>query len=341
VGFGKEDLLRDLVKIGVEEGDCLALGVSLRSIGWVDGGANTLVDALLEAVGGDGTIMIPTFTRSFPLPLSRSPKGGGLRVRWGGIVPSEYVFDPSLTPPITGAVANAIWRRPKSMRSRHPTNSVGAIGRSARDLVDGHGPDDHPLLPYERLVQLGGKGLFIGLNGRLVALRHLAQYDAGLMNILPPRSGVRYRREDGSIALYVRKEMACVDALPQLNPQMVGAGVLRKGTLGRAESLVADARGVVDHLSQILRQRPEANLCNDFTCLWCRELERRLDLYGRIAEPRIYQRSRVLRQLTAMANARRMEHSGWAARLVKMTAVLMDAADGQPSRRIHSRRSRA
>jgi aminoglycoside N3'-acetyltransferase len=71
MGLTKEDLIPDLVRLGTEKGDCLALGVSLRSIGWVEGGPDTLIDALVSAVGEEGTIFIPAYSMVFPIPLSR------------------------------------------------------------------------------------------------------------------------------------------------------------------------------------------------------------------------------------------------------------------------------
>jgi aminoglycoside 3-N-acetyltransferase len=70
--FTKEQLIEDLRKLGVVEGDHLGIGLSFKSIGTAVGGPNTLVDALLEAVGPEGTIMMPANTRSYPLYLIES-----------------------------------------------------------------------------------------------------------------------------------------------------------------------------------------------------------------------------------------------------------------------------
>ena len=48
----KNDLIRDLRQLGVVRGDTLNLKVSMKSIGDIDGGANTLIEALMEVVGG-------------------------------------------------------------------------------------------------------------------------------------------------------------------------------------------------------------------------------------------------------------------------------------------------
>jgi len=329
MGLKFEDLVEDITRIGVGRGDCLALGVSLRSLGWVDGGPDTLIDALLECVGEEGTLLIPAFTRSFRLPIPRTARGSMIRPGWGGMVPWDYVFDPDTTPPETGAVPAAMWRREGSVRSRHPVFSVVAMGRLAEFLVRGHDENAPGFLPYSRLAERGGRGLFIGLEGRLVSLRHLGQVEAGLMKILPPLRGVRYRRSDGSIGIYEREEWACVIRLPELNPGMVQEGLIVEGIIGKAPSMLVDGAGVVQSIARSLREDPSLNLCRRYHCLWCRELERRYNLYDRIPDPSIFQRSGVIRAITHKLNDMRMRRSIWATRLTNLLSVLISLAEGK------------
>ena len=329
MGLGREDLFEDISGIGVDSGDCLALGISLKSIGWIDVGPEALIDALLEAVGDDGTLMIPTFTRLFPLPIPKNKRGNGFRQRWGGLVPWDYVFDPDTTPPETGAVSAAMWRREGSVRSRHPSHSVVAIGRLARFLTDGHDENSSAFQPYARLAKAGGKGLFIGLGGRLVSLRHQGQLEAGLLNILPPTHGVRFRREDGSIGIYRNNEWGCTLRLPDLNEDMIEKGLIVEGNIGEAESMLVDAAGVVGSIAGVLSEDPSLNLCQSFNCLWCRELERRFDLYPRIRNPAIFQRSKLLRKVSFMLNEMRKRNSIWAYRAADIINAMIDLVEGR------------
>ena len=57
----KNDLIYDLEKLGLVRGDILNVKVSLRSIGEIDGGVNTLIDALLDIVGPEGTLVTDSF----------------------------------------------------------------------------------------------------------------------------------------------------------------------------------------------------------------------------------------------------------------------------------------
>jgi len=55
--YTKKDLIEDFNNVGVQKGDLLNVKCSLKSIGHqIDGGAKTLVEALIETIGEEGTI---------------------------------------------------------------------------------------------------------------------------------------------------------------------------------------------------------------------------------------------------------------------------------------------
>ena len=76
-------LVRDLTRLGVPRGGLVMVHSSLRSLGHVAGGAETVVDALLETLGPEGTLVVPTFTYA----VAREP---------------GFVFDPLHTPSLHG-----------------------------------------------------------------------------------------------------------------------------------------------------------------------------------------------------------------------------------------------
>ena len=109
------ELATDFRRIGLERGDAVVLHGSLRSIGRVDGGADTVVAALLDVLGPDGLLAAPVYTY------------------W------TQRFDPAADPGQTGRIAEAIRRWPGAVRSWHPSHSVAAIGdgrqRSAKGIT--------------------------------------------------------------------------------------------------------------------------------------------------------------------------------------------------------------
>jgi len=63
-GIGQEELVRQFRDLGIKTGDCLLVHSSLSKIGYVNGGAETVIEALTAAIGPEGTLLMP----SFPAP---------------------------------------------------------------------------------------------------------------------------------------------------------------------------------------------------------------------------------------------------------------------------------
>lgn len=285
VPIEQSKLKADLEKIGITKGDHVSVALSFKSIGFVKDGPNMLIDALLDVVGPMGTIMMNTHTEYFPISE----------------INPNYIFDPESTPPLTGLVPATLIKRKAAIRSKHPTCSVAAVGRLAENLTVNHDECSSPYLPLERLAKIGGKLLCIGIDGRLVALRHEAQRRAGLFAV-PILSGVRYKRSGGDIGLFVWVAPPCASRLPELVPRLERMGIIKRSTIGQAPSLVGPINKLLDSMSAMLKEDPTLNLCYDFSCLSCRELERRMNLYERIRNPKFFQRSLLIRQLLHQRN---------------------------------------
>ncbi len=283
--IGKSRLKADLEKMGIVRGDHVAVALSFKSIGFFEGGPDGFIDSLLEAVGSEGTVMMNTFTLSYPLTE----------------LPRDYVFDPRFTVPYTGLVPRTLMKREAAIRSRHPTCSVVAIGGLSRYLTDDHNEHSLPYRPYAKLAIARGKLLCIGLDDRLVALRHEAQRRAGLF-VVPQFMGVRYRNLKGEVELFVWKFPPCNRRLSELVPEMERKGIATRGKIGEAQSIIGSAADLLENMSSILREDATLNLCFDFSCLSCRELERRMNLYGRIRNPRFFQKSMFIRRLLKYRN---------------------------------------
>ena len=56
----KEEIIQKLREVGLNLGDTVMVHTSLKSMGYVCGGAQTVIEALIEAVGQNGTIMMPS-----------------------------------------------------------------------------------------------------------------------------------------------------------------------------------------------------------------------------------------------------------------------------------------
>jgi aminoglycoside 3-N-acetyltransferase len=280
--ISQEELRTDFTGLGIRVGDHIALGMSFGAVGMVNGGPKSFVEGLLDVLGPGGTVMIPTFTYAYPLSLVRRHK-----------VP---VFRKEETVPYTGVVANHIRNDGRAIRSSHPTNSYAAIGGKADYLLGDHNHESAAYSPYSRLADIDGKILIIGLNYRLIGIRHEAQSRAGLLSRIPPYTGALFFDESGVERVFVRRDLGgCVARLPDMIENLKEAGIVTEGSVGRARAVVVPARESLDIMTDLLQRNPERYLCDSARCLWCRETERRLHLCDRLSHRRWFQRNSFLR----------------------------------------------
>lgn len=290
----KERIIKDLRNIGVNEGDHLAVALSFKSIGYVKGGPDEFIDALMEAVGPNGTIMMPAFTKPY------------------------YIFNYKSTPTYTGLVPEILRKHKDAKRSKHPTNSVIAIGKLAKYLTEGHNENSSAYMPYSRLAEVDGKVLCIGLGDNLIAIRHEAQNLAGLLNKVPIRYSTKYLNGSGSVKSFTRKDVGgCVRRLPELVPVLRKKGLVKDGSIGLAKSILVPAREALNIMTGILKKKPVLNLCNDAFCLWCRELEKRMDLYEEIENPKYFQKG-IMVKFIALINWFRLRIFGIVIRFLQI-----------------------
>ena len=289
----RDDLVHDLSALGIASGDHVALGASLRSLGSMESGADTLIDALLGVVGTAGTLLIPTYTPVQPLSRLRTPRVSGAP------------FDPASTKSYTGVLSEAIRARNGAIRSRHPTNSMAALGAGSKRLLGTHDETAPAYGPFRTLADMGGKVLSIGIGARVVGLQHQAQAEAGLLAVVPSKCGALYRDRTGTVRVFRRPDKGgCTQELPLLIRELHERGILQEGRLGQARVLVGHAQATLDTLTDALRRNPERNLCNQRSCAWCRQLELRLNLYDRISSPLWFQTPLVGRILVGAIRLR-------------------------------------
>lgn len=141
----REKLRQELSVLGVKEGDAVLVHSSMKALG-TKLTPEEVIDALQEAVGGMGTLLMPALTYE---NVSGDHRG----------------FDSKETPPCIGLLPTTFWKMPGVERSIHPTHSVCARGALAHRLTVGHVMDDTavgPHSPFMQLAVVGGKLLFIG-----------------------------------------------------------------------------------------------------------------------------------------------------------------------------------
>ncbi|MEU1182684.1 AAC(3) family N-acetyltransferase [Streptomyces sp. NPDC005820] len=174
----RETLAAQLRELGVEPGEILLVHSSLRSLGWVCGGAVAVVQGLRDALGPNGTLVVPTQTGelSDPAVWSRPPVP---REWWDTIRATMPAYDPLVTPSRgLGVIPETVRTWPGALRSAHPQTSFAALGARAAEVVEGHATDCRlgERSPLARLERLGARVLLLGAGYDTCTSFHLAEY---------------------------------------------------------------------------------------------------------------------------------------------------------------------
>lgn len=177
----RDELAADLSALGVPAGGILLVHCSMRRIGWIVGGAATLLAAIREVSGPAGTVVVPTQTpnNSLTSPVYRATTAGmtdAERARYQDGMPG---FDPDGTPSYgVGRFAEHVRSRPGALRSRHPQTSFAALGPAAADVVRVHDLDCHlgERSPLGALYRRRALILLLGVGTARCTALHLAEY---------------------------------------------------------------------------------------------------------------------------------------------------------------------
>ncbi|MHA1153856.1 MAG: aminoglycoside N(3)-acetyltransferase [Alphaproteobacteria bacterium] len=248
MAISADDLCRDLRALGLDAGAALVVHVALRQIGWVAGGAASIIHALMVVLTPAGTLVMPTFSERLCDPAEwYDPPAPAGQV---AIIRAEMqLFDPVRTPTQNmGAVAETFRTCPGVHRSHHPMQSLAAWGRGAEELTAGH-ELDWPLgpgSPLDRLCEMGGQVLLIGVGHNRNSTLHLAETRARHRRTITRRMPVA--RDGGGIDWVETDDVADDNGrlFPALGAAFEATGQVRVGAIGGAETRLMSQRALVD-----------------------------------------------------------------------------------------------
>lgn len=173
----KKDLIQQFKACGLAEGQTVCVHSSLKRLGFITGGAEVLIRALLEIIGEEGTLMAPSQTWK-----NLDPSTGvhwEEPVEWWPLIRQHWpAYDKEVTPAIgMGAVAEMLRKWPGAARSDHPARSMAAVGKHAAYITREHDLSNifGPGSPVDKLYELDGYALLIGVGYDKNTSLHLAE----------------------------------------------------------------------------------------------------------------------------------------------------------------------
>lgn len=174
-------LRQEAAALGLRSGAVVLVHCSMSALGRVDGGAQGLCAALLDVLGPQGTLVVPTQTRSKSTTSreSREATAGLTSLQRERYFRRLRGFDVRRTPSEgMGALAEVVRTDPRSHRSAHPTTSFAALGRDAAAVTASH-PYDSVLgsrSPLGWMYDAGAAVLLMGVGYDKCTAFHLGEH---------------------------------------------------------------------------------------------------------------------------------------------------------------------
>ncbi len=252
--LSRQVLAEAFAAMGLRAGESVIVHSSLRSLGEVEGGADAVLDALLDVISPSGNLMLPTFNYSRPLPVP--------------------YFDPATTPARTGILPERARLRANAKRSLHPTHSVAVIGADASDLTQSHlrtrafGVGS----PIDLLASRGGKILLIGVGQMSNSTLHIAEDHAQIpkAGVYKPPPVVGVLQAGGSVIKHrLDASTSCSAAFEAASFSLRGRGAIQDARVGNSMMQIMKGADVIEIICDVLKSQPDALLCNNPTCATC------------------------------------------------------------------------
>jgi aminoglycoside 3-N-acetyltransferase len=232
--LSKDAVANQLRALGVKASGVLLVHTSFRAVRPVGGGPVGLIAALRDALGPDGTLVMPSMTDDDDGP-----------------------FDPATSPsaPDLGVVADTFWRLPGVTRSDHPF-AFAAIGPHAAAITT----DPLPLPPHiaaspvGRVHDLDGQVLLLGCGHGENTTLHLAEIRAGAPYRVPKHCTVL--KEGRPVRVDYGENDHCCERFTLADEWLRSRGVQAEGQVGHAHARLMRAQDIVGVAVENLARDP-------------------------------------------------------------------------------------
>lgn len=237
--FDFDSLTGDFKNLGIKNGDNVLIHSSMKSIGEVEGGADTVLDVFCAYLAEKGNIALPTHSWE--------------AIKLGG---EHTIFDPEKEPVCVGVLPEIFRKRKGVLRSLHPTHSIAIMGKDAEYFVKDEHLIDTPCGRkgcWGKLLDMDFKIMFLGCSTKRNTYLHGLEEWFGV----PDRLTDEYQKlqivmPDGTVFdRDMRRHHSSRDIDPSNNydkiqPYMEAKGFAVKGKFGNADCVIERAKDIYD-----------------------------------------------------------------------------------------------
>jgi len=245
--INRQQLVLDLKNIGIRKGDILLAHSSLSRMGHIEGGADTVIDALWEALGEKGTLLMPSF------------QSGGEHQ----ILRQSCIFDLRTSPSEMGLITETFRLRKGVIRSLSPTHCTAGYGAHAEEILK-----DHQFCtvsvgkgsPYEKLIKMNGKILLLGVgHGNNTSLHYIENVNGAPTVCAEIFRPVVIDLEGRCWVVPTQPHMPGLSRrynCPEVENEIVKASFQKNGKIGLADAKLVEAGSMAELIGKKIRQNP-------------------------------------------------------------------------------------
>lgn len=241
--YSYDDLIEQIKKIGIKPNDTVIIHSSMKAIGDVEGGADTVIDAFKDYLAEDGLLLIPALTYK--------------ETR------QTLLFDVKNTVPCIGIIPTLAVKREDGVRSINPTHSVMAFGKKAREYVKGEEKLKSPTARggcFDRLADVNAKILLIGVGQNKNTFMHAIDERNNPHRVSDEEYLIKTRLADGSIIDTPHHPLKRTDEdvsvshhFPKFEEILHQKGAIEYGTFCDAEVQICDAKRMREVIEELIK----------------------------------------------------------------------------------------
>lgn len=249
----RKDIVDGLLGLGLAGGDVVLVHSSLSSLGQVDGGPQTVIGALLEVLGREGTLLMPSF------------QGGGEH----DLLRRGCVFDLRTSPSELGLITETFRLMPGVIRSISPTHCTAGYGKGAAEILEGHQYCNVSVgrgSPYEKVVGAEGKILLLGVTHASNTTLHFVENTNGAPTVCREKFNPLVIDTNGRCWMVpTHSHMPGLQRqYVRVEEELLEAGIQKNGLVGQATCRLVQAAPMAQVIGRRIQQDP-LYLCKVFT----------------------------------------------------------------------------